>query len=385
MTTSRVLLGATSALALAVAGCGASGGSPETESRPTPTTSAGTAPAVPVAPGTTTPAAPAETPIPVTAAVGQMLVTRYHGATPTPSVLASLRRGRVGGVLLFADNVPSAAATRRATRQIARAAEQGGQPRPLILVDQEGGTVKRLNGLPPDESAAVTGAASSPETRAREDGRKTGRALRRLGINVNLAPVADVPGPDSFLGSRAYSRSPEVVAHAACGFVEGLQDEDVSATLKHFPGLGRATGNTDLESVAIDAPKRVLEADLAPYRRCGAGADFVMLSSASYPTLGIDRPAVLAPRTYRLLANLGVSGLTISDAFDTPAITARRRPALQAVRAGLDVLLFSAGEEPARRAYAQLLADVRAGRLSRDRVQQAARRIVDFKAEIGQP
>lgn len=380
----------TSLLALAVAGCGSSGGSTsETEPLPaptrTPTTSAGTAPAVPAAPGTTTPRAPSEAPIPVAAAVGQMLVTRYHGATPTPSVLASLRHGRVGGVILFADNVPSAAATRRATRQLVRAAEQGDQPRPLILIDQEGGDVQRLRGLPPDESAAAIGAAPSPVTRAREEGRKTGRALRRLGINVDLAPVADVPGPGSFLGTRAFSRSPDVVARAACGVVEGLQDEGVSATLKHFPGLGRATGNTDLEPVAVDASARRLIADLAAYRRCGAGADFVMLSSASYPSLGIRRPAVLASRTYRLLADQGVTGITISDAFDTPAIEAQDRPAFQAVRAGLDVLLFTDGEQPARVAYTRLLADVRAGRLSRDRVQDAARRIVDFKAGMGQP
>lgn len=373
------------ALAAAVVGCG-SPGSYGTGSNPGPTTSStGTAPAVPAAPGTTTPTAPTEAPIPVVAAVGQMLVTRYHGATPTSSVLASLRRGQVGGVILFADNVPSAAATRRATRQLDRAAQDGGRPRPLILIDQEGGDVKRLGQLPPDQSAAEIGASPSPSTRAREEGRKTGRALRRLGINVDLAPVADVPGPGSFLGTRAYARSPDVVAHAACGFVEGLQDEGVSATLKHFPGLGRATGNTDLEPVAVDASARRLVADLAAYRRCGAGADFVMLSSASYPSLGIRRPAVLASRTYRLLADQGVTGVTISDAFDTPAIEAQDRPAFQAVRAGLDVLLFTDGEQPARAAYSRLLADVRAGRLSRGRVQDAARRIVDLKSGMGQP
>lgn len=385
MTTSRVLLGLASALGLAATGCGSSGEPSGTASPPAPATSTATVPTVRAAPGTPQPAAPADVPIPSGVAIGQMLVTRYHGATPTPSVLESLRRGRVGGVILFADNVPSPSATRRATRQLLRAADEGRQPRPLILIDQEGGDVKRLGGLPPDESAAAIGASSSPAIRAREEGRKTGRALRRLGIDVDLAPVADVPGPGSFLGTRAYSRSPNVVARAACGFVEGLQDERVSATLKHFPGLGRATGNTDLEPVAVDASARRIVADLAAYRRCGAGADFVMLSSASYPSLGIRRPAVLASRTYRLLASQGVTGITISDAFDTPAIEAHDRPAFQAVRAGLDILLFTTGERPARVAYSRLLADVRAGRLSRDRVQDAARRIVDFKAGTGQP
>ena len=75
----------------------------------------------------------------------------------------------------------------------------------------------------------------------------TGDALRALGINVDLAPVADVAGPTaSFLGTRTFSDSPDTVAQAACGFASGLAQGGVGATLKHFPGLGRAPGNTDL-------------------------------------------------------------------------------------------------------------------------------------------
>lgn len=387
MPTSRVLLGVTSALALAVAGCGSSGGAPETASRPTPTTSSvGTVPTVPAAPETTTPAAPADRPIPLSTAIGQMIVTRYSGPEPTPSVLAALREGRAGGVTLFAENMPSKAGVRRAVRRLVRATEEGGRPRPLVLVDQEGGTVKRLESIPPDRSAAQIGAARAPAAEARRQGRETGRALRGLGINVNLAPVADVPSHAStFLGTRAFSRSPAVVARAACGFVEGLQDERVSGTLKHFPGLGRAVGDTDRASVTVGATARQIETDLAAYDRCGAGVDFVMLSSAAYPALGIPRQAVLVPRTYRLLADLGFRGLTVSDALDTPSFADVRRPAREAVRAGLDVLLYASGEAAARDAYVQLLADVRAGRLPRSRVEDAARRIVDFKARIGQP
>ncbi len=284
------------ALALAVAGCGAT---PDAEQSSTPTTAPppATADASPGAPEQPAADPPAADPIPIDEAVGQMIVTRYHGETPTPSVLRALREGQAGGVILFADNVPSSAVTRRAVRQLIRAAVQGDRPRPLILVDQEGGDVKRLRQLPPDVSAAEVGASPSPYARALREGRKTGRALRRLGIDVDLAPVADVPDRAStFLGTRSYSRSPETVARAACGFAEGLQEERVSAALKHFPGLGRAVGNTDLEPVTIDATAAELEADLRSYERCGGDVDFVMLSSAAYPSLGIRRPAVSRPR-----------------------------------------------------------------------------------------
>ncbi|MBF6618932.1 MAG: hypothetical protein ITG02_01715 [Patulibacter sp.] len=389
--TRAIAVGAT--LALAVAGCGASsapeddtrGSAPVTTTAGPGTPTAPSAPATPTSPTEPTPGNPDAGPapeqrIPVREAVGQMIVTRYHGATPTKSVLTAIRSGRAGGVILFADNVPSSAVARKAVRRLVRAAEDGGRPRPLVLIDQEGGDVKRLRRLPPDVSAATIGASPSPEARARREGQKTGRALRRLGIDVDLAPVADVPrAPDSFLGTRAFSRSAEVVARAACGFAAGLQDEGVSAALKHFPGLGRAGGNTDFERIEIGASERAIRTDLGAYARCGADVDFVMLSSAAYPGLGIRRPAVLASRTYRLLAEQGFDGLTISDAFDTPAIVGQDRPAFQAVRAGLDVLLFTAGERPAQVAFSRLVADVRAGRLRRERVEDAARRIIDHK------
>ncbi len=364
-------------LALAVAGCGGSSSS-ESGPRPEATTT------VPAAgSGTDGAALP---PLSVGDALGQMIVTRYVGPDPTPTVLAALREGRAGGVLLYADNVPSPAVIRRAVRRLGRATDEGGRPRPLVLIDQEGGDVKRLPSLPPDLSGAEIGAAPSPAAEARRQGRRTGKALRGLGIDVNLAPVADVAGRGrTFLGQRPFSSSPAVVARAACGFVDGLQSEGVSATLKHFPGLGRAgDGDTDLASVSIDASARRLERDLAAYERCGSEVDLVMLSSAAYPALDIPRQAVLVPRTYALLSGLGFRGLTVSDALDTPSFAETPRPARQAVQAGLDVLLYSSGEEPARLAYDQLLADVRAGRLSRERVEQAARRVLGYKARLAE-
>lgn len=377
MATSRVVLGVVSALALVLCGCGSDDApSPDADRGPGPATSTAA-----VAPGDTTLAEPAADPIPLREAVGQMIVTRYLGPDPTPTVLAALREGRAGGIMLYADNVPSKAVARRAVRLLVRATDDGGHPRPLILIDQEGGDVKRLKSIPPDLSGAEIGAARSPAAEARRQGQKTGRALRSIGVNVNLAPLADVPDREStFLRRRPFSRSPTIVARAACGFVEGQQGEGVSATLKHFPGLGRAGDHTDTASVTVDVSASAISRDLAAYERCGADVDVVMLSSAIYPSLGIDRPAVLDPRTYRLLAGVGFIGLTVSDALDTASFADVDRPALQAARAGLDVLLYSHGEEPARLAFDQLRADVRAGRLPRERVEQAARRILDFKA-----
>lgn len=368
-------------LALATAGCGSGASGPQTAA-------AGTSAAprdgadVPVAQGGSGTGAPP--PISLERAVGQRLISGYHGAQPTASVLSAVRAGRIGGVILFGENVPTIAAARAAVRSLKRAAAAGHQPRLLIMVDQEGGDVKRLPSLPPAVSPAQMGAVGDPASKARAEGEKTGRALRGLGVNVDLAPVADVPdGPGSFLGTRAFSRRAGVVARGACGFAAGLRSTGVVGSLKHFPGLGRATGNTDLAPVRIGATRSALMADLSAYRRCAAAAPMVMISSASYPALGIDEPAVLSPRTYRVLAATGFRGITISDAFDTPAIANRVRPARTALRAGADLLLYGLDETGAQRAYSRLLQDARSGGLSRADLESDARRILAFKRSLG--
>jgi beta-N-acetylhexosaminidase len=286
-------------------------------------------------------------------------------------------------VILFGENVPTVAVARAAIKSLKNAAAAGHQPPLLILVDQEGGDVKRLASLPPALSPAQMGASGSPATTARAQGAKTGRALAKIGVNVDLAPVADVPEhATSFLGTRAFSQSRDVVARGACGFAAGLASAGVASSLKHFPGLGRASGNTDLKPISISASATDLAGDLAAYKRCARAAPMVMVSSASYRALGIDRPAVLERKTYDTLATTGFRGVTISDAFDTPAIANQNRPALTALTAGLDLLLYGVDESGAQRAYTRLLEDARAGRLKQAALQQATQRILAFKKRL---
>jgi beta-N-acetylhexosaminidase len=367
---------------LALAGCG-DGTSEQRQVAGSIPSEVDAAPAVTVGDGPQRPAAPRRHSI--ERAVGQRLISGYHGARPTASVLQAVRTGRIGGVILFGENVPTIAAARAAVRALNSAAAAGHQPALLVMIDQEGGDVKRLAGLPPELSPAQMGAADGPESEAEAQGLETGRALRRLGVNVDLAPVADVPhSAASFLGTRAFSRTPDVVARGACGFAAGLGRGGVAGSLKHFPGLGRARGNTDLRPVRIDAGKATLMADLAAYRRCAATVPMVMVSSASYPALGIDGPAVLSPRTYRVLAETGFKGITITDAFDTPAIANQTRPALAALKAGADLLLYGVDEAGAQQAFSRLVQDARDGGLSRSALETKGRRILAFKRHVKQ-
>ncbi|HEX8083457.1 MAG TPA: glycoside hydrolase family 3 N-terminal domain-containing protein [Solirubrobacteraceae bacterium] len=307
-------------------------------------------------------------------ALGQTIVARWSGPTPSRVLLRRIRRGEVGGVILFADNVAQPrAAIRRAIASLHRAARAGGRPKVLVMIDQEGGIVKRLSG-PPSTSAA---AMRSP----RAEGRATGRMLRGLGITVDLAPVADVAHAGTFLGSRAFGRTPGEVARDACAFARGLREARVAAALKHFPGLGYARVNTDDAPATVDVPAAALRRDLAPYRACGTQpGTLTMLASAVYPRLTGPEPAVLSARAYRELPRGGAWPVTISDALETPALAKERTPARRALTAGLDLLLYANTEQGSATAYRILLADARAGRLPRWRVEEAAKRVLRLKA-----
>ncbi len=313
-------------------------------------------------------------------ALGQMIVARFSGQAPPPAFLARIKRGEIGGVILFRENLHGGeVAIANRIERLQRAARKGGNPPLLIMVDQEGGTVKRLAG-PPRSAASAMG-----EGEAREQGEATGNLLRRLGFNVDLAPVADVGHSGSFIGSRAFSSSAEEVAGRACEFADGLRSEGVAATLKHFPGLGLASANTDETVVTVDATPQEVRADYAPYRSCGAEPlTLIMVGSAIYPSLTGNQPAVMSPLTYkRELPRADATGLTISDDLETPAIANQTTPARRSINAGLDLLLYAATEPTSAYSYTRLLEDIRSGAVDRERVEESATEILALKEQLG--
>ena len=157
-----------------------------------------------------------------------MIVARYQGTAPAPEFLRRIREHQIGGVILFSENTsggtdPMTKAI-RAMQSQARAAHD--YPL-LIMTHQEGGAVKRLAQAPP---ARAPNAMSSAAV-AYGEGRATGTALRRLGVNLDLAPVADVErAPNSFLGTRAFGSQSRVVEQRACAFAGGGRRLAASAT-----------------------------------------------------------------------------------------------------------------------------------------------------------
>ena len=175
-------------------------------------------------------------------------------------------------------------------------------PGALVFVDQEGGKVKTFPRLPPRSSARAVRSAAA----AYASGRATGVALRSAGVDVDLAPVLDLP--DGPLGSRQF-RSPSF----GVAFARGLAAGGAGACAKHFPGLGSLPFSTDEHPYVRG---HVREADLAPYRAAvEGGVPCVMVGHGVYPSLG-PRRATLEPATYRLLHELGFDGVAITDSLD---------------------------------------------------------------------
>jgi beta-N-acetylhexosaminidase len=315
--------------------------------------------------------------------VGQLLIGSFPGSNPPAELLDRIRAGHLGGVILFGDNTAGdIRATHALVLQLQAAAHAGGNPPLLIMTDQEGGEVTRIQGAPALAPRDMTSNAI-----AHAQGASAGQLLRAAGVNVDLAPVADVEStPASFLGSRAFGSSAAVVAARACAFAGGLAAAGVAYTLKHFPGLGRALTSTDTGPVTVAASPAALRADYLAYRRCGAAPTaLVMVSSAIYPNLTGTLPAVMSPTIYHreLPLALGRTGSrTISDDLGTRALAGQPTAALQAIKAGLDLALYANSESASADVYAMLLAAARRHLIPLPRLEEAVRRIEALKRAL---
>jgi beta-N-acetylhexosaminidase len=319
---------------------------------------------------------------------GERIVVSIDGTGLTAELRQAIAKGMVAGVVLFEADFPTRAAGRALIDEVQAV------PRPrrlarlplLVMTDQEGGEVKRVDG-PPEASAAAMGREGAAY--ARRQGRLTAANLKSLGVDVDLAPVLDVGRPGGVIAAtgRAFADTAPGVADTAVPFAEGLEDGGVAATAKHFPGLGAATENTDFEAQTLPLSKaELLDTDVAPYRAyIAAGGRLVMLATAIYPALS-PRPAAFSHRivTGELRGRLGFRGVTITDSLGSAAVAefgGQREAAVDGAAAGDDLLLFD--DLPSALAgHAALVAQLHNGGLKPAPFRAAAARVLRLRAEL---
>jgi beta-N-acetylhexosaminidase len=327
----------------------------------------------------------------------QVLLLGFSGTTLLPSTTELLEYGPPGGLLLLGYNVTGADQLRSLTSALqAAAVATGSKVGLLIAVDQEGGSVQRIHDGVPDLPAPRALAESSTVVEAEQLAAETALGLLDLGVNMNLAPVADVVSdPRSFLYDRTYGGDPALVSDFVSGVTRAFEDGGLIATVKHFPGHGSASGNTHGETVISDADEAAFETThLPPFRAAiAAGAECVMVAHIVAAAYDPDRPASLSPLVVGglLREDVGFSGVVVTDDLEMVAATDAESAegadpgelAVRALQAGCD-LLISTGTPERQKAMIDAIEEaVQTGGLSQERLDEAVQRVLDLKFRHG--
>jgi beta-N-acetylhexosaminidase len=283
--------------------------------------------------------------------VGQLFMAAMPTTGGSAAQITVLRSHDIGNVILVNSTTASRATVRAGTKTLASNLTETGVA-PFISTDQEGGEVQRLSGpgFPIMPTALVQGTMTA--TALRSAATTWGKDLAAAGVNLNLAPVADtVPAKHASQNQpigqydREYGHSARVVAPHVVAFLQGMNAGGVDTTVKHFPGLGRATGNTDT-TLHVTDPTTRHSAYLIPFTDAiKAGTQFVMVSSATYPKIDPKHLACFSRTivTGMLRGDLAFHGVVISDDLGTVALShvALSTRALDFFTAGGTMLLDS--------------------------------------------
>ncbi|GEM_PF-1845589 len=328
--------------------------------------------------------------------VGQLFMVGFHSHPDGSPVRALgvgqrtvMQRVRPGGVMLFGNNVETVVQVLAYIEELQEAAVL-----PLIIAtDQEGGGVSRLSesgklGATEFPDAAAIGATGDPWL-AEAAGGVTARELSALGITMNLGPVADVNtnAANPVIAERAFSSDVEITAAMVAATVRGLQRENVSAVLKHFPGHGDTSVDTHYERAVVPHSRERLRAvEWPPFERgIAAGADGVMTAHVAVPELtGDQRPATIAPEVINgvLRDELGFDGVVLTDSLAMGALRGygEGEVAVRALEAGVDIILRPSSPT---NTFAAVMEAVSEGRLSEERIDVSVRRVLRLKYDRG--
>jgi beta-N-acetylhexosaminidase len=305
-----------------------------------------------------------------------------------PAWLASELAAGLGSVCLFGTNVISTEQLRRLTDAIHAAG-----PAALVAIDEEGGDVTRLHhrdgSLHP--SAAYLGSLDDVDV-TQAVAADIGAQLVAAGVDLNLAPVADVNSNplNPVIGVRSFGADPALAARHVAAYTLGLQGAGLGAVAKHFPGHGDTATDSHraLPTITVDAAL-LASRELVPFRAAvEAGTLGVMTSHILLPAIDPELPATLSASVLRLLRDdLGFTGAIVSDALDMAGASKGRgipEAAVLALAAGVDLMCIGTDNTAAQLAgiVDHVLDAVRTGRLSEDRVREAAERVAALSAGV---
>jgi beta-N-acetylhexosaminidase len=324
--------------------------------------------------------------LPLERKVAQLFLFGFEGTDLTSEIYRRLRNQDLGGIVLARPNYTGdPALLGQLGAEAGVIARDEGHVPPWVLSIQDGREFNELAGLPP----ALAGADLASAEEAAAQALETARTMRDLNITGLLGPVIDVGFESgSALGARVYSDDPEEVSAYAKVMVRAFREERLFGAVKHFPGLGTADQSTQLgpATVGLDL-EQLRQRDLRPFRAAiEAGAPAVLLSHALYPASDFTRPGSLtrAIVTDLLRRELRFQGVAITDDLADPAVTSSYSvpdAAVEALKAGADLVFISGPVGDQQAAYAAVLAAARRGDIPRRRLNEALLRALEAKED----
>ncbi len=327
--------------------------------------------------------------------LGQMMIVQFLGSSYSLDLTAMVKQYNVGSVLIFAanQNIVSKDQLKGLIQQM-----QADSPIPLaVAIDQEGGTVDRLNALDgPRPSEATIGASSNPDV-ARQAGMQDAKDLSYYGINLNLAPVVDVSNNYSselYIDHRTYGNNADIVTKMASAYLDGLQKSGkVIGTLKHFPGLGDVGVDPHVGIPQLTRSQGDLQQiDWAPYRdliQQGNTVHAVMVTHELVEAVDNTRPSSLSNKvvTGILRNQLGFQGVIMTDSLTMESISAgysESQAAALSVEAGCDLLMGASTPSDVATMIQGIKQAMNDGQISQQRIDDSVRRILMMKYQMGQ-
>ena len=329
--------------------------------------------------------------------VGQLFIFGFSGTKISQRMKVHFRQLQPGAVIVFGRNIKTLAQVAELNSELQKLSSKYTKLPLFIAIDQEGGSVSRIKTSPSLPSAYTIGNTNDPAL-SFQAGKVTGQILRILGFNMNLAPVLDVTDSQlqSFISSRSFSESPHKVSSMGLAFAQGLEDSQVLPVAKHFPGHGGIALDTHRTTPHRQVSyQTLLNTDLIPFSQY-AGSDIlggIMVAHISYPLIDSSRlPATFSKHliTQVLTNEMKYKGLIMTDDIEMAGAAALPQVedrAVAALLAGNDLVMLAWSQELQSRAVTAVLAAVKTGKISEERINQSVQKILDFKnayAPLGQ-
>lgn len=317
--------------------------------------------------------------------IGQMIITGFNGSEYNDDMDRLINEYKVGGVILFARNIEDS----NQMIDLTRALQENNNNLPLFIsIDEEGGRVSRL----PDDvekfpSAFTIGLINDQQT-AYENGKEIGYTLKRLGINLDYAPVLDIYSNENntVIGDRAFSKEESIVSTMGIATMEGIEDADIIPVVKHFPGHG----DTEVDShyglpIVYKTLEELRNFEFIPFvKAIESGCDVIMVSHIILNEVDSSNPASLSKIVISdlLRKDLDFDKVVITDDMSMGAITSImsiEEACIKSIEAGCDILLLGNAYEEIEQVIDSIKLKIYNGEISEEQINKSVKRILELK------